>query len=174
MGKSYTLDIRQSPSVVEYTVSTRRSMKSDIAFMLLKVIITCAWIALTAAHYTSVILFNAYTVSTPIYVAATLLCITGLLVRPYKTESLLVLRSYGLQVSSSSRFYLCGHTKFIPKSEVLEIVIQEAFIGFEIKYILVIVILSGEKLEVVFKDCLPRLDDLEMIWQGAKECYYEK
>ena len=101
-----------------------------------------------------------------------LLPLLALLRRPHKAESLLVLRSLGIQISSQSSWYNFlhllpfwqtifpggstsnsggvvggawggGETRFIPTKEVRDIFIHEAFRGWEVRYYLGIVV-DGE------------------------------
>lgn len=61
--------------------------------------------------------------------------------RPHTEESLLLLRSLGVQISSTSPWYLWpSSTRFIPTSEVQDIFIHEAFRGFEVRYYLGVII----------------------------------
>ncbi|KXS97363.1 hypothetical protein AC578_9618 [Pseudocercospora eumusae] len=98
----------------------------------------------------------------------------------YAEESLLVIRGLGVQTTTSSESYLwgCGNTRFIPSSSIQDIWIHEAFVGFEVKFYLCIVIDEGEEEEeegvvVVFPTILPRREVLEQVWRGARACLYE-
>jgi hypothetical protein len=158
---------RQSPAIVEYVVTNRPRYPStwriwmERLFYLSKVIlIVLIGVLLTFKMVPTVELFVIEVIS-----------LVVLFLRPFKEEKLLVLQSLGLQVSSSGWFYwITERTRFIPKSNVLDIVIHEAFRGFEIRYILAIMVLNEEKLEVVFSDLLPRRTVLEKVWRGSKDC----
>ena len=66
-------------------------------------------------------------------------------------ESLLVIRSLGIQTSSISPYYLLpATTRFIPTSQVRDIFIHEAFRGFEVRYYLAVVVEGEAEVVVVF------------------------
>ena len=52
--------------------------------------------------------------------------------------------------------------------------IHEAFIGFEVRFYLAIVVRGEEDVVVVFPTLLPRRAILETVWRGAKACLYEE
>lgn len=83
-------------------------------------------------------------------------------------DSLLVMDSFGVQVSSNMLLYGQNKTRFIPRSEILDIVIQEAFMGAEVKFVLVVMVAGDDKLEVVFPNVLPRKDLLINAWRGSQ------
>ena len=69
-------------------------------------------------------------------------------------ESLLVLRTLGVQTSTSSSTYLSSSTtRFIPTSQIQDIFIHEAFKGFEVRYYLAIVVENEAEVVVVFPVC---------------------
>ena len=87
---------------------------------------------------------------------------------------LLILQGLGLQTSTSSSTYFQGATtRFIPTTSIQDIFIHEAFIGFEVRFYLAIVVRGEEDVVVVFPTLLPRRDILEKVWRGAKACLYE-
>ena len=66
-------------------------------------------------------------------------------------ESLLVLRGLGVQVTSSAPTYLStSATRFIPTTSIQDILIHEAFKGFEVRFYLHIVVEGEEDVVVVF------------------------
>jgi len=66
-------------------------------------------------------------------------------------ESLLVLRSLGIQTSTSSPTYLStATTRFIPTTSIQDIFIHEAFKGFEVRFYLAIVVQGEDDVVVVF------------------------
>ncbi|EMD00613.1 hypothetical protein BAUCODRAFT_175868 [Baudoinia panamericana UAMH 10762] len=72
-------------------------------------------------------------------------------IRSSISESLLVIRGLGVQISTSSPFVLwTSSTRFIPTSSIQDIFIHEAFIGFTVKYYLSIVVEGEENVVVVF------------------------
>lgn len=99
----------------------------------------------------------------------------GLSIRVYSQESLLVMRGLGVQTSESPKSYLAGTaTRFIPTEKIQDILINEAFRGFEVRYYLVVVVEGEDDLVVVFPGLLPRRAIVESVWRGARECLYEK
>ncbi|KAG4413620.1 hypothetical protein IFR04_013242 [Cadophora malorum] len=94
--------------------------------------------------------------------------------RLYTTESLLVLRGLGIQTSSSSNTYLSSSTtRFIPTEKIQDILVNEAFRGFEVRYYLVVVVEGEEEVVVVFPRLLPRRDIVERVWRGCRACLFE-
>ena len=70
---------------------------------------------------------------------------------PITEESLLVLRTLGIQTSTTSSTYLStSTTRFIPTSQIQDIFIHEAFKGFEVRYYLAIVVQDEGEVIVVF------------------------
>lgn len=113
---------------------------------------------------------------TPVYallppcLAALYLCLH----RIHTTESLLVLRGLGIQTSSTGRTYLAGTaTRFIPTEKICDVLINEAFRGFEVRYYLIVVVDGEEDLVVVFPRLLPGRRIVEAVWRGVRGCLYE-
>ena len=70
---------------------------------------------------------------------------------PLVEESLLVLQGLGVQTSSSSSyFFLSPTTRFIPATQIQDIVIHEAFNGFEVRFFLAIIVVDATEVVVVF------------------------
>lgn len=93
--------------------------------------------------------------------------------RPYKEESLLVLQGMGIQTSTSSPYYFVGPTTtFISTTRIQDLIIHEAFKGFEVKFYLAIIVEGASEVVVVFPSLLPRLDVLQEVWRGARACLY--
>ena len=89
--------------------------------------------------------------------------------RSSREESLLVIRGLGLQTSTSSASYLSTPTtRFIPTSQIQDILIHEAFIGFSVKFYLAVIVEGEEEAVVVFPKLLPGRDVLEEVWRGAR------
>jgi phosphatidylinositol glycan class H protein len=96
------------------------------------------------------------------------------LLRLHTTESLLSLRGLGLQISSSSPTYLSPpSTRFIPTSSIADLLINEAFLGFEVRYYLVVVVEGEKEVVVVFPKTLPRRHVVEDVWRGARGAVWE-
>lgn len=66
-------------------------------------------------------------------------------------ESLLILRTLGIQTTTSSPTYLStATTRFIPTTAIQDIFIHEAFKGFEVRFYLAIVVEGEQDVVVVF------------------------
>ena len=66
-------------------------------------------------------------------------------------ESLLVIRGLGIQTSTSSNTYLSkATTRFIPTTQIQDIVIHEAFKGFEVRFYLAVIVEGEQDAVVVF------------------------
>ncbi|KAL1954275.1 hypothetical protein VTO42DRAFT_1461 [Malbranchea cinnamomea] len=92
----------------------------------------------------------------------------------YTEESLLVLRGLGVQTSTSSSTYFApATTRFIPTTQIQDIVIHEAFRGFEVRFYLAIIVEGESEVVVVFPNLLPRRPILEEVWKGSRKCLYE-
>lgn len=63
----------------------------------------------------------------------------------------MVIRGLGIQTSTSSPTYLSkAATRFIPTTEIQDIVIHEAFKGFEVRFYLAVVVVGEPEVVVVF------------------------
>ncbi|KUI58649.1 Phosphatidylinositol N-acetylglucosaminyltransferase subunit gpi15 [Cytospora mali] len=105
---------------------------------------------------------------------AALLYLTTL--RIHTTESLLVLRGLGIQTSSTGGSYLASWragTRFIPTEKIRDVLINEAFRGFAVRYYLVVVVDGEEDVVVVFPRLLPRRRIVETVWRGVRGCLWE-
>lgn len=72
----------------------------------------------------------------------------------YIEESLLVLRGMGIQTSTSSATYWSSaSTRFIPTTQIQDIVIHEAFKAFEVRFYLAIIVEGEPDVVVVFPVC---------------------
>lgn len=90
------------------------------------------------------------------------------------SESLLVLRGLGIQTSTPSTTYLgTASTRFIPTEKIQDILVNEAFRGFEVRYYLVVVVEGEDEVVVVFPRLLPGRAIVERVWRGARGCLYE-
>lgn len=110
-------------------------------------------------------------------------------------ESLLVIRGLGIQTSSSSATYLSKTARrFIPTTQIQDIVIHEAFKGFEVRFYLAVIVEGEPNVVVVFpvsmlvrlflpevchllidmlQKLLPRRAILEEVWRGSRHCLYD-
>jgi phosphatidylinositol glycan class H protein len=94
--------------------------------------------------------------------------------RLHTTESLLVLRGLGIQTSSSAETYLStATTRFIPTEKIQDILVNEAFRGFEVRYYLTVVVDGEEDVVVVFPRLLPRRAIVEGVWRGVRGALFE-
>lgn len=66
----------------------------------------------------------------------------------------MVLQGLGVQTSTSSSYFLLGPTTtFIPTTQIQDIVIHEAFKGFEVRFFLAIIVTGATEVAVVFPVC---------------------
>lgn len=96
--------------------------------------------------------------------------------RIHTTESLLVLRGLGIQTSSTGGSYLASWragTRFIPTEKIRDVLINEAFRGFAVRYYLVVVVDGEDDVVVVFPRLLPRRAIVERVWRGVRGCLWE-
>ncbi|CAI7624537.1 unnamed protein product [Penicillium glandicola] len=102
------------------------------------------------------------------------LVIYGVFRRGYIEESLLVIRGFGIQTSTSSSTYLStASTRFIPTTQIQDIVIHEAFKGFEVRFYLAVIVEGEPNALVVFPNMLPKREILEQVWRGSRRCLYD-
>ncbi|KAJ5155019.1 uncharacterized protein N7500_010458 [Penicillium coprophilum] len=100
--------------------------------------------------------------------------IYGVFRRGYVEESLLVIRGFGIQTSTSSSTYLStASTRFIPTTQIQDIVIHEAFKGFEVRFYLAVIVEGEPNVLVVFPHMLPKREILEQVWRGSRRCLYD-
>lgn len=64
-------------------------------------------------------------------------------------------------------------TRFIPTEKIQDILVNEAFRGFEVRYYLVVVVEGEEDVVVVFPRMLPRRVIVESVWRGVRGCLFE-
>jgi phosphatidylinositol N-acetylglucosaminyltransferase subunit H len=102
--------------------------------------------------------------------------------RVHTSESLLVLRGLGLQTGTSGGSVLTaafgggrgwGVTRFIPTEKIQDVLINEGFRGFEVRYYLVVVVEGEDDVVVVFPRLLPRRAIVEKVWRGVRRCLLE-
>jgi len=94
--------------------------------------------------------------------------------RNYTEESLLVIRGLGVQTSTSSAMYWSSSaTRFIPTTQIQDIIIHEAFKGFQVRFYLAVIVEGETNALVVFPNLLPKRMILEEVWRGARNCLYE-
>jgi phosphatidylinositol glycan class H protein len=115
----------------------------------------------------------------------------------HTTESVLVLRGLGIQTCSSaaavggsgwgsgygsgtgagggggSKWGWGTQTRFIPTEKIRDVLINEAFRGFEVRYYLIVVVEGEEDVVVLFPGLLPRRKIVEAVWRGIRGCLFE-
>jgi phosphatidylinositol N-acetylglucosaminyltransferase subunit H len=70
---------------------------------------------------------------------------------PCSEESLLVIRGLGIQTSTSwAMYWSTAATRFIPTTQIQDIVIHEAFKGFEVRFYLAVIVEGEPNAVVVF------------------------
>jgi hypothetical protein len=83
-------------------------------------------------------------------------------------------RIYCVQTSSSAATVLQSpSSRFIPTSAIQDIIIHEAFRGFEVRFYLAIVVKGEQDIIVVFPSLLPKRAILEEVWRGTRRCLWE-
>ncbi|RYP82110.1 hypothetical protein DL770_005674 [Monosporascus sp. CRB-9-2] len=98
-----------------------------------------------------------------------------LLLRIHTEERLLVLRGLGIQTTTPGGATVLGRgtTRFIPTGKIRDVLINEAFRGFEVRHYLVVVVEGEDDVVVVFPRLLPRPRILEKVWRGVRGCLFE-
>ncbi|KAJ5888568.1 hypothetical protein N7495_008609 [Penicillium taxi] len=205
--------VRPSPTTVSFTVSNapnRSSSPAKILFtfqILLRAVLFCCVIIVGVARLRLVFFVregrfidwqNVWSSPLGSYVCQHVdpynpyvlmvvgaLVIYGVFRRNYTEESLLVIRGFGIQTSTSSSTYLStASTRFIPTTQIQDIVIHEAFKGFEVRFYLAVIVEGEPNVLVVFPVCfpiamdhigtlLPNREILEEIWRGSRRCLYD-
>lgn len=99
------------------------------------------------------------------------------------SDSLMVVKDMGVQMSSKTRWRVLNgsnNKEFIPLSDVIDIVVHEGFHGFGqvIFYMCVLTkakstsSVEGNGIKVVFPNFLPRKDILLQVWKHSRETLY--
>ncbi|PTB61568.1 hypothetical protein BBK36DRAFT_1131402 [Trichoderma citrinoviride] len=174
---------RPSPTTAEFTVTTLppRTLPLRLLWLLLLALrISLSLVALLILYARwstpagTLLARIAASVSLPVLIPIAAAVFYALSLRVHKEESLLVLRGLGVQTSESPATYLAGAaTRFIPTEKIQDILVNEAFLGFEVRYYLVVVVEGEENVVVVFPGLLPRRKIVETVWRGVRECLYE-
>jgi phosphatidylinositol N-acetylglucosaminyltransferase subunit H len=135
------------------------------------------WYAIDTTHASALgVLFTSLAAQTPtpLLLPVCALMAYSTIRRIHVSESLLVLRGLGIQTSTSSTTYLgTASTRFIPTEKIQDILVNEAFRGFEVRYYLVVVVEGEDEVVVVFPRLLPGRAIVERVWRGARGCLYE-
>jgi phosphatidylinositol glycan class H protein len=116
---------------------------------------------------------TASTLPLPLLVPLTTLLTGILLLHPHTTETLLLLRGLGIQVSSSPPTYLQStSTRFIPLEEIQDLFVNEVFKGNEVRFCLVVVVRGESGVVGVFRRLLPGRAVCERVWRGGRRCLW--
>ncbi|KAL8728669.1 MAG: hypothetical protein Q9166_005233 [cf. Caloplaca sp. 2 TL-2023] len=175
-----------SPATIEYTVSTSsppKNIRSRCFYyitILLRALVGCLALFAVAVRYGLLPATLDYGYddlrNLPLSRFVAVVVMVGFLVtrRFHSEESLLILRTLGIQTTTlSSSYLLPSTTRFIPTSQIRDIFIHEAFRGFEVRFYLCVVLEDEGETVVVFPKLLPNRHILEQVWRGARECLYE-
>lgn len=183
---------RPSPTTVEYTLTTKPAPTLPTALLHLAIFLLRLLLLAAAAllplthlgHHIPSLTLHAL-LSTPaldapsripfpaaLALAAALAYVS--LRRIHSTESVLALRGLGLQTRSSTSTWGSGDaTRFIPTEKIRDVLVNEAFVGFGVRYVLVVVVEGEEDMVVVF----PRLgggkEVVLRVWRGLRACLFE-
>lgn len=183
---------RPSPTTVEYTLTTKPAptlptILLHLAIFLLRLLLLAAAALLPLTHLRHHIpspalqsLLSAPTLSplsrlpAPAVLALAVVIAYVSLRRIHSTESVLALRGLGLQTRSSTNTWGFGDaTRFIPTEKIRDVLVNEAFVGFGVRYVLVVVVEGEEDMVVVF----PRLgggkEVVLRVWRGVRACLFE-
>ena len=155
---------RPSPTTVSYTVSTASALSTPSsralhhALFALRIVLGlftlgCLFLRIFPTNIDYLNPLTDYMRAQPWSHCTAFALVGGFLVfRRYHTEeSLLVLRTLGIQTCTRSSSYLIPSTvRFIPTSQIRDIFIHEAFKGFEVRYYLAVVVEREPEVVVVF------------------------
>ncbi|ODM14938.1 hypothetical protein SI65_09690 [Aspergillus cristatus] len=193
---------RPSPTTASFTVSNASQCTSTPAkalfhlqfllraFIFVTVLAVCAarlrssffaedgswvrWTAVWASPFGELACRIADSYSPLVVTVVSVVAMYGVFRKGYTEESLLVIRGLGIQTSTSSNTYLSkATTRFIPTAEIQDIVIHEAFKGFEVRFYLAVIVEGERNVVVVFPNLLPRRAILEEVWRGSRHCLYD-
>lgn len=150
---------RTREGLAQYTVETKTSY-SIIALQ-------AGLIGVSAAVWTSLATRYAIAVAVGCVVLAALL-------RPVRKESVLAIKGMGVQISHSGHLRKIGDScLFIPYHDVLDILINEVFIGLQVLPVIQIVRKDSADLVLAFQSLTPPLADLEIVWRGLHKALIE-
>ena len=82
----------------------------------------------------------------------------------------LVLRGLGIQVTTTTA---TSAPRFIPTDKIRDVLLNEAFRGFEVRAYLVVVVEGEADVVVVFPRLLPLPRIVEKVWRGVRACLWE-
>jgi phosphatidylinositol glycan class H protein len=84
-----------------------------------------------------------------------------------QSESLLVVRGLGIQLSTTSRLGT-SYTRFIESSRVVDVVLNEAIHRFSVRYYLAILVRDEDRMTVCFPVLMPPLHLLKDVLTRVK------
>ncbi|KAI5787233.1 GPI-GlcNAc transferase complex [Geopyxis carbonaria] len=196
-----TLHIRSpSPTTTEFTVTTRpppsltRTITTVLSTILRLSIFSLLTLTLLSRHallppkyiYTPAVLASA-----PLhwFYPIALLTVWALLQRSYTEESLVVIRSIGVQTATTAGTWWgqARKTRFIPVERARDVWINEGFWGFTVRFYLCVAVEGEGEVVVVFpvgfpwkvgssdginggQTLLPNRKICERVWRGARGC----
>lgn len=127
-----------------------------------------SWVALAAKVALVLLAGYLFLEKWPWYAYATLLAMC-LSIRLRMVESLMGVRDLGLQINRRGRIRVWSDSyEFVPINEILDIVINEVVMKFEVKPILQVLIYNADYVKLPFQLFAPRLDDLINIWRCTR------
>lgn len=187
---------RPSPTTVEYTLSTKPpptvpTVLLHVVILLLRLLLLSCAALLPLSQLGSYIASPALqsvldsrpgaalsrlsgSLPAAVPAAAALALAYVALRRLHVTESVLVLRGLGIQTRTSAAVWGLGDaTRFIPTEQIRDVLVNEVFAGFGVRYVLVVVVDGEEDMVVVF----PRLgggkEVVLRVWRGVRGCLFE-
>lgn len=139
----------KSEGVISYTI------KSDMNWLIL--MIKCGLIG-------AAVLVLKYQMS---WWKAAALVMLALLLRCQVTEGVLAIAGLGLQLERKGRIvFWSDESRFFAKHTILGILINEVFEGFQVNYVLQIVINHANEMSLIFPQLRPGLPMIKEVWQN--------
>jgi phosphatidylinositol glycan class H protein len=155
---------RPTPTTIEFTVSTRppnsfpRTLISvivallRIALFLTVAVLLLSQHSLLPPHHFPIFLHPSSPLDLRYLYPLSIATLWLILQRGYTEESLLVIRSLGVQTSTTAGTWvgMGRKTRFIPTESVQDIIVNEGFVGMEVRFYLAVVVEGEGALVVVF------------------------
>ncbi|CAG8722794.1 3560_t:CDS:2, partial [Ambispora leptoticha] len=88
-------------------------------------------------------------------------------------ESILLIHDVGVQVKTTFMDGRCV-SKFIDRSKILDVVINEGITMLSVKFYLAIIVEGQDRMVVVFEHLLPRLNILLKVYQGTRAVIFHE
>lgn len=177
MSKNYSLEISTSAngSLVEFTVKNKASWFLKHA-RLPTAVALCAWAAL-------VLRSTRWPLDEqPYLLIALAVAVVALLAAQEPSDKFMVMENMGVEILSRSRWRFMNQSgRFIPLSDIIDIVIHEGFHGYgQVTYYMCVLRRGRDKVAaestvmVIFPNFLPRKDILLQVWQLSRRMLYGK